>query len=370
MTIRTERLRIIGMRCVGCETVIENALKTLAGVRTAKANHTGACVDVSFNDSVARLSRVIAVIEDAGYGVMLGSTTTHGSKPLVHWLGKSFTILIMLLAIGGVVFWGKSLMPGLMMRMQDPSVGYSMILLVGFLTGFHCIGMCGSFVVSYSTAAARRGKGRQILAHLAYGFGKTLSYALLGALFGALGALITITPFMRGTVAVAAGLFLVIYGLRMLNLFTGSSWLGWQFPKVMVRGVQAGIRHQPRPLVIGLLTGLLLGCGPLQSMYIMAAGSGNPREGALLLMFFGLGTLGPLLTFGCLTHLLSQRLMNDVFRVSGILVLTMGLMMANRGLLLTGSGLDTDSLRERWQLLMRDIGRQGNILAPPSEPPN
>ena len=41
MTIRQERLRLIGMRCVGCETVIEDALQALDGVRSAKANHLG-----------------------------------------------------------------------------------------------------------------------------------------------------------------------------------------------------------------------------------------------------------------------------------------------------------------------------------------
>src|SRR5512134_498499 len=45
------------------------------------------------------------------------------------------------------------------------------------------------------------------------------------------------------------------------------------------------------PLVIGLLNGLMLGCGPLQAMYIMAAGTGSAQEGATMLFFFGLGTL-------------------------------------------------------------------------------
>ena len=50
--------------------------------------------------------------------------------------------------------------------------------------------------------------------------------------------------------------------------------------------------------MIGLLNGLMLGCGPLQAMYVMAAGTGSPQEGATMLFFFGLGTLIPLLSFG------------------------------------------------------------------------
>jgi copper chaperone CopZ len=39
MTLKNEHLPIIGMRCVGCETIIEDTLKTLPGVLSAKANH-------------------------------------------------------------------------------------------------------------------------------------------------------------------------------------------------------------------------------------------------------------------------------------------------------------------------------------------
>lgn len=99
------------------------------------------------------------------------------------------------------------------------------------------------------------------------------------------------------------------------------------------------MRREPKPLVTGLLTGFLLGCGPLQAMYIMAAGTGSPTQGAWLLMFFCLGTLGPLLTFGFFAHLLSHRMMNELLRVSGILVL----LMANKGLKLTGSGFDRNA---------------------------
>jgi len=33
-------------------------------------------------------------------------------------------------------------------------IGFSLALAMGFLTSFHCVGMCGGFVVSYTTVAA------------------------------------------------------------------------------------------------------------------------------------------------------------------------------------------------------------------------
>jgi sulfite exporter TauE/SafE/copper chaperone CopZ len=354
MSQRDENLSLEGMHCAGCETLIEEALGKLPGVLSARASLASRSVAVSFDEARVRLSGVIAAIEDAAYDVRLGGAEGAVTpKQPSRWL-DTLKGLALFAVVAGLVVGGIKLMPGVMMHMQDPEAGYSMILLVGFLTGFHCIGMCGSFVVSYATAAADRGRGSLALAHLAYGFGKTLSYAILGAVFGALGAVMTITPFMRGAVAIAAGLFLVLYGMRMLNLFTGLAWLNWAFPKSVMRGVQTGMRRRPRPLVTGLLTGFLLGCGALQAMYIMAAGTGSPREGALLLTFFSIGTLIPLLGFGTFAHLLSPRMRNQLLKVSGLLVLVMGLMMANRGLRLTETGFDWGSLWERLQVLLHD----------------
>lgn len=245
MTLKNEHLPIVGMRCVGCETILEDVLKLIPGVQSAKANHSGACVDVRFDDVRVRLSQIIAAIEDKGYAVSFGRAVQELNSPTWPSLIKVIKTLLLFLLIGGVVFWGKSLMPGVMMQMNDPQVGYSMILLVGFLTGFHCIGMCGSFVVSYATASAGKSRIGMAFAHLQYALGKTVSYSVLGAAFGLLGALITITPLMRGSVAIAAGVFLVLYGLRMLDLFSGPGWLNWVFPKSVMQGVQAGCAGSP-----------------------------------------------------------------------------------------------------------------------------
>ena len=67
-------------------------------------------------------------------------------------------------------------------------------------------------------------------------------------------------------------------------------------------------------------------------MYVMAAGSGDPIQGAMVLLIFGLGTLVPLLGFGLFASLLSPAVMRQMVQVSGILVIAMGLMMAQRGL--------------------------------------
>ena len=94
----------------------------------------------------------------------------------------------------------------------------------------------------------------------------------------------------------------------MLNLFPVLRQIRLKLPADMSRfiGQQSGSRN--RPLVIGLLNGLMIACGPLQAMYVMAAGTGSALEGAKMLFTFGIGTLPVLLSFGVLTSLISAAL--------------------------------------------------------------
>ncbi|WP_367025605.1 sulfite exporter TauE/SafE family protein [Methylococcus sp. ANG] len=343
MANRRIQLRIEDMHCTGCEQIIEEALRRLPGIQWAKASYPTARAEVEFDDAFISEPRIRRAIEEKGYRV-----AKIAKRSLKHYALNGLIFFLLLLVVGGVAFWGKSLMPGLMKQMSA-QVGYAMLFTIGFLTGFHCIGMCGGFVVSYSTAVAPRTVARLAAAHLLYAFGKTASYVLIGAGFGLLGSLVTITAYMRGIAALAASLFLVIYGLKMLNVFAFLRYFTLRLPRFMVRGVAKEVREQHNPLVIGLLTGLLLGCGPLQAMYIMAAGTGSPREGATILFFFGLGTLLPLLGFGLFASILSRNTIHLLVRVSGILVIIMGLMMADRGLKLIQSGYDLASLLSRWE---------------------
>jgi sulfite exporter TauE/SafE len=85
-------------------------------------------------------------------------------------------------------------------------------------------------------------------------------------------------------------------------------------------------------------------CGPLQAMYVMAAGTGSPVEGALLMFFFGLGTLPVMLSFGWFATLISAGLTPKLVRFSGVIVLVLGILMVNRGLETAESGFDFHSL--------------------------
>ncbi|MCK5889443.1 MAG: sulfite exporter TauE/SafE family protein [Methylococcales bacterium] len=326
------------MQCIGCEQTIEDTLKPLSGILKVKAHYASEQVDVEFDNQLIKQQTIKQRIEEKGYEVLLTE-----KKPKSNMV-NTLIFLALLLIVGGIAFWGKSKMPALMPTLND-QMSNLVLFGIGFLTGFHCIGMCGSFVVSYVNQSTSTTKA--ILSHFAYGVGKTVSYSAIGAAFGLLGAVFTITTHMQGIAALAASVFLLLYGLKMLNLIPSLRHLSIRLPQSYTSNVNNRIKTKRNPLLIGALSGLLLGCGPLQAMYIMAAGTGDPQEGATLLFFFGLGTLIPLLGFGFFANLMSRHTIHQLVKVSGILVIIMSVMMANRGLKLTKTGYDFHSLQTK-----------------------
>ena len=215
----------------------------------------------------------------------------------------------------------------------------ALLFIAGTLTSFHCAGMCGALVVGYTVKHAAEGRARW-MSHVYYAVGKTLSYTLIGGLFGALGAIVTFSPQMRGVAGLAAGVFLILFGLSTLRVFGSLPQVRLRLPAFVSRWMGGVLRRSPHPFVIGLLNGLMIICGPLQAMYVMAAGTGSPLEGAKMLFVFGLGTLPLMMGFGFLASALSSQFAPRLVRASGLIVVLLGIIMLQRGSLMLEEGSD------------------------------
>ncbi|MGZ8972591.1 urease accessory protein UreH domain-containing protein [Methylomagnum sp.] len=355
--MRTRKLSIGDMHCEGCETVIEQAVGRLPGVRKAKANYQAGTLQVNFDLSRTDLAQIAATVKNEGY-------TCGAQRPRRSWLptlSRLLGLLAALAAIGWLLVEGETLANRIDVPQFERGMSYGLLFLVGLLTGFHCVGMCGGFVVGYTAREAALGRGRRrlVLPHALYGFAKVLSYTLIGGAFGLLGSVIAFTPEIRGYAAAGAGAFLVLFGINMLDWFPALHRIGLHMPRWLSRFLGRESRKHRGPFAIGLLNGLMIACGPLQAMYVMAAGTGSLTEGAVLLLVFGLGTLPLMLGFGLLAGAISGRITHGLLKVSALLVVALGLIMLNRGLLLSGSGYDFRSLGAlaamRWEQARENI---------------
>lgn len=222
---------------------------------------------------------------------------------------------------------------------QPATIGVA--FLAGLITGSHCIGMCGGFVLCYT---ARQNRGPK--SHVVYALAKTISYASLGALCGALGQTISSTGRWPGIAALTAGVFLLALGIHQLGWLTFPA----RFRLAQLDGAATWLRERARrsasPLGLGLANGLMLGCGPLLAMYAAAAGTGSAWEGAALLGAFGLGTLPVMLASAWIAATFAKNFQRQVARWSGPVVLACGLLMLQRGFALASPALAPSPVAE------------------------
>lgn len=272
-------------------------------------------------------------------------------------LKKIAAIIIALSGISLILWLDSWFMNHADMPEFGRDMSYGLLLLIGFLTSFHCVGMCGPLILGY-TAKNTADSNRTHHPHLLYGIGKTLSYTSIGALFGAFGSIIAFTPYTQGAVGIAAGIFLFLFGLHMLNVFPSLNHFQIKPPAFLMRFIGKEYRKHSNPFVIGLLNGLMIICGPLQAMYVMAAGTGSWLQGGATLFFFGVGTLPLLMGFGFFTSMLSANLTPKLLRASGFIVMALGVIMLNRGLAVTGTGVDFNTMVARVSQQLAPIAAQ------------
>jgi len=255
-------------------------------------------------------------------------------------VGFVFAILSFLLLVFVLYhfFLGNIKIPEVALPQVGDKVGLGLLFLVGILTGFHCVSMCGGFVVSYTAKNALNGH-KSYGQHFAYGSAKVISYTIIGGIFGLIGGIFAFSVGLRAGVAIFAGIFMVFYSLSMFGFkFFRRFQLNPKFLTRYTMKASANAKGPYKgPIVTGLLNGLFIACGPLQAMYLYAAGTGSFASGATALAVFGLGTLPVMIGFGAFASVISHKTTQKILKISAVIVLILGLIMLNRGLSMIGS---------------------------------
>ncbi len=326
-----------GMTCSACERRIEKALGNIPEVRSVTASLQGGKVSVEYDEGRTSPDAFKKAIEEAGY--------------TVRRRGNASTLIA--LGIGVVLVAGYSIASasGVFNALPkvDASLGYGMLFIVGLLTSVHCVAMCGGIALSQSLGPAGipakeiqpPSAFARIRPGLLYNLGRLASYTIIGGIVGGIGSAFSFSPYLKGGIAAAAGLFMVVLGLRMLGLLA-------KLPKVKLlpTAVRAGIAkatgsfRAKGPLAVGFLNGFMP-CGPLQTMQLYALGTGSIIGGALSMLVFSAGTIPLMLVFGLAATVLPRRFVPVMVKASAILVMFLGVITVGRAAALAGIALPT-----------------------------
>lgn len=314
MGFKKETINVYDMTCAHCEIRVENAIKNLIGVKNAIASYSKQQVIVEYESDICDNETIKSAINAAGY-----STKVSNNFKIVGIL--IIAAAIILLSTSASSFDINSKLNG---------ATYFMLFVVGILTSLHCIGMCGGIMLSQSIVKESSNKFEALKPAVLYNAGRVVSYTILGGIVGALGSVLSLSINAKAGLQIFAGLFMIIMGLNMsgFSLFRKLNLnLPWS---------SCSIKKKPKtPFFVGILNGLMP-CGPLQTMQLYALGTGSLTKGALSMFLFSLGTVPLMLTFGTLSSILNKGYTKKLLKLSGIIVVVLGLIMGSRGFTLAG----------------------------------
>ena len=175
----------------------------------------------------------------------------------------------------------------------------------------HCIGMCGGFVLAYSTSKIEQGRSKyfQTFAHTLYSSGRIVSYMFIGAVFGYLGSAIGFSMTSKGILFIVVGITMVLIGLslsgklKFLTRIEHSLAQSSLFKKVFKHVIQS--KSLSSFFFMGVLNGLIP-CGLVYFFATASIASGSAFMGAIVMLVFGLATVPALFILGMLSGFVSQ----------------------------------------------------------------
>ncbi len=338
MNTMTVTMKIDGMTCVNCENLIQQTLEKTTGIHKAKVSYIHGDANITYDEETITITQIEEVIETLGYHIVkqrpAAGTESRDTKvdyTRVIGVGVILLSVYMMLKQLGVLNVFNSF------PIAKEGMGYGMLFVIGLLTSVHCVAMCGGICLSQCSSQSSKNGGNKLAPlrpSLLYNAGRVISYTVIGGIIGAIGSVVSFSGTMKGIVQILAGVFMVIMGINMLNIFPGLRKWSVRMPRSVGKFVYSG-RNSNSPFYIGLLNGLMP-CGPLQAMQLYALSTGSPLKGAISMLLFSLGTVPLLFTFGAISSFLSKKFNARVMTVSAVLVILLGVAMFQNGTSLSG----------------------------------
>lgn len=314
---KTYYAKIEGIYCDHCRRTISSFIKKADSDASVKISGNIAKI----KSSVLNESAIVQAVEKAGYQTKEAWIFQNFNK----W--KAFQILE-ILSIAFVILALRFLLKKLIgydilnvIPVIDSKASLPALFIAGFLTSFHCIGMCGAINIAVSKS------GRT---SLLYNTGRLLCYTLVGGIAGALGKTLAVNQTVLGFLVLLLSFFMLAFGLSMAGIFSiPLKHLPHGFQKLRTSSAFAA----------GFLNGFMP-CTPLVTMQLYAVSTASFVQGALSMLMFGFGTLPMMAGLAMFQNLFARK---RIFfqKILAAFVILLGFAMTLRGL--TGLGFVSQS---------------------------
>ncbi|ELY59304.1 hypothetical protein C492_11215 [Natronococcus jeotgali DSM 18795] len=184
----------------------------------------------------------------------------------------------------------------------------------------------------------------EVRQHVLFNIGRALSYALIGAAFGALGGIVfvtanqltTIADLIRGSVGILIGVFILASGIKYL--LGGAAGIGIPGVQRVTSWIAVRVDRYVNSLGIVSLGALhgLLPCPILYPAYLFAFTTGSAVTGFIALGTLGIGTIPAVFAYGTLIESVDAVHRQRLHRLLGLAFVVLGYVLLAHGLMAVG----------------------------------
>lgn len=225
-------------------------------------------------------------------------------------------------------------------------------LTVGGLT---CLTVQGGLLASVIAAreensSSHTGK-HAIYATLAFLAAKFVAYLILGFVLGAFGGAIRISGSIQTFMQLAAGIYMVLVAMNLLNIHPVFRYVIIQPPRFLTRLVRNQSKSKDffAPGLLGAMT-IFIPCGTTLAMEALAISSSNAMAGASIMGAFILGTIPLFFGIGAITSFLGETFRSRFLKIAAVIVIYLGITAINGSLTAFGSPITLQAIGERIKL--------------------
>ncbi len=202
---------------------------------------------------------------------------------------------------------------------------------IGLFGSFHCIAMCGP--IAFALPVKNNTPFFRLISGFIYNTGRIATYVLFGILFGSLGQGVSMA-ITQQVISIFIGIVFilsVIIPKAFINKIKPTNNLSF-FSKIKNNfGKLFHTSSTFNLFLIGLLNGLLP-CGLVYAAIGGAIATGNVFQGALFMLFFGIGTLPMMFSAVLLSNFVTINFRNKIKKIIPFFILLLGLLFILRGL--------------------------------------
>lgn len=327
-----------GMHCASCELTTEKNLLKRKEIKKVEASVSKGQVEIEYEGKYPKISELNQLFKDDGYvfkdeagdeKVKTNRLKTSEGQIVLSKTKMNDLFIILgtsILLIVAFIYLNKTGLSSMVNVSATSSL--PMFLVFGVMAGLSsCAALVGGIILSMSKQwnslyAKGDSSGKKLQPHLMFNAGRLASYALFGALLGALGSVFQLSLTMNTILIVLVSVLMIFLSLQMLGV---KYFQGFQIraPKFMTRYAvnEKNFSGRYMPFGMGALT-FFLPCGFTITAQTLALASGNALQGALIMLFFALGTLPILLFIGLssVKFLKKPQLSNRFLKIAGVLV--------------------------------------------------